>query len=117
MRDLSVRDQLGGRPDAKRLGLMSREEKRESQPCWKARLGYNMRWVAEGVFSTFKRMFGEHVTTLKWENIVQEMRFKVALYRKWWDESMAQELGEGALQMVERTCLHPAEVRPAHSKN
>ena len=40
---LSVRDQLGASPNAKRLDLMSREEKRENQVYWKARLGYNMR--------------------------------------------------------------------------
>ena len=93
--DVSVRDQMGGGPDAKRLDLMSREEKRENQAYWKARLGYNRRWVAEGVFSIFKRMLGEHGTALKWENIVQEIRLKVALYNKWRDESIARELGEG----------------------
>ena len=97
---LSVRDQLGASPNAKRLDLMSQEEKRENQAYWKARLGYNMRWVVEGVFSMFKRMFGEHVTALKWENIVQEIRLKVALYNRWRDESMARELGEGAMQMA-----------------
>ena len=85
---LSVRDQLGGRPDAKRLDLMSREEKRENQAYWKARTGYSQRWVVEGVFSMFKRMFGEHVTALKWENILQEIRLKVALYNRWRDESI-----------------------------
>ena len=97
---LSVRYQLGGRPDAKRLDLMSREEKRENQVYWKARTGYSQRWVVEGVFSMFKRMFGEHVTALKWENILQEIRLKVALYNRWRDESMARELGEGAMQMA-----------------
>ena len=94
---VSVRDQLGGSPDAKRLDLMSQEEKKENQTYWKARLGYNMRWVVEGVFSLFKRLFGEHVTALKWENIIQEILLKVALYNKWRDESIARELGAGAL--------------------
>ena len=66
---------------------------------WKARTGYSQRWV-EGVFSMFKRMFGEHVTALKWENILQEIRLKVALYNRWRDESIARELGEGAMQMA-----------------
>ena len=26
-----------------------------------------MSWVAEGAFSIFKRIFGEHVMSLKWE--------------------------------------------------
>ena len=36
---LSVRDQLGGIPDAIRLDLLSREEKREYQTYWKAKTG------------------------------------------------------------------------------
>ena len=62
---VSVRDQLGGSPGATRLDLLSREEKRENQVYWKARIGYNMRWVVEGAFSIFKRVFGEHVMSLK----------------------------------------------------
>ena len=61
---VSVRDQLGGSPEATRLDLLSREEKRENQAYWKAKIGYNMRWVAEWAFSIFKRVFDEHVTLI-----------------------------------------------------
>lgn len=91
----SVRDQLGGSPDATRLDLMSREEKKENQTYWKTRIGYGQRWLAESVFSAFKRLFGEHLMALKWENIVQEVRLKVALYNRWRDESIAREAGGG----------------------
>lgn len=87
----SVRDQLGGGPDAARLDLMDGEEKRENQTYWKTRIGYGQRWLAESVFSAFKRMFGEHLMALKWENIVQEVRLKAALYNRWRDESIARE--------------------------
>ena len=97
---VSVRDQLGGSPEATRLDLLSREEKRENQTYWKARIGYNMRWVVEGAFSIFKRVFGEHVMALKWENVIQEIRLKVALYNRWRDESIARELERGASRMV-----------------
>ena len=96
---VSVRDQLGGGPEATRLDLLSREEKRENQTYWKAKIGYNMRWVAEGAFSIFKRIFGEHVMSLKWENIIQEIWLKVALYNRWRDESIAREL-ERSVQHV-----------------
>ena len=33
-----------------RTSMMSREERRENQTYWKAKIGYNMRWVAEGCF-------------------------------------------------------------------
>ena len=70
---VSVRGQLGGSPEATRLDLLSRKEKRENQICWKAKIGYSMRWVAEGAFSIFKRVFGEHVASPKWGSIIQEI--------------------------------------------
>ena len=97
---VSVRDQLGGSPEATRLDLISREEKRENQAYWKAKIGYNMRWVVEGVFSIFKRIFGEHVMALKWSNIIQEIRLKVALYNRWRDESIARDLERGVPHMT-----------------
>ena len=42
---VSVRDQLEGSPKATRLDLLGREERRENQTYWKAKIGYNMRWV------------------------------------------------------------------------
>ncbi len=88
---ISVRDQLGGSTKATRLDLLSQEEKRENQVYWKAKIGYRRRWVVEGVFSIFKRVFGEHVLALKWENIVHEIQLKVSLYNRWRDESLARE--------------------------
>ena len=52
----------------------------------------NMRRTAEGAFSTFKRVFGEHVLSLQWESIIQEMRLEMAPYNKWRGESIAREL-------------------------
>lgn len=82
------------------MDLLSREKKSESQTYWKARIGYNMRWVVEGAFSIFKRVFGEHVMSLKWENIIREIRLKVALYNRWRDESIAREMERGMPHMV-----------------
>ena len=92
---MSVRDQMGGSPDATRLDLMGREQKRENQTYWKARIGYGFRWLVESVFSAFKRLFGEHLLALKWENIVQEVKLKVIQYNKWRDESIVREAGGG----------------------
>ena len=47
---------------------------------WKRRVGYGRRWMAETAFSTFKRMFGEHVTARKFPNMVREMVLKARLY-------------------------------------
>ena len=92
---MSVRDQLDGSPDATRLDLMDREEKRENYAYWKARIGYNHRRIVESVFSAFKRLLGEHLMALKWDNIMQEVRFKVALHNRWRDESIAREARGG----------------------
>ena len=54
-----------GGAEATRLDLLSREEKRENQTYWKAKIRYKIRWVAEGTFSIFKRVFGERVMFLK----------------------------------------------------
>ena len=38
------------------------------------------RWIVESVFSAFKRMFGEHITSHKRENMIHELKMKVCLY-------------------------------------
>ena len=43
---------------------------------------YSKRWLVEIAFSAFKRMFGEHLCSLKWKNTVQEVRIKVATYNR-----------------------------------
>ena len=49
---------------------------------WKKKVEYGKRWLVEIVFSAFKRMFGEHLYSLKWKNMVQEVRIKVATYNR-----------------------------------
>ena len=39
---------------------------------WKRSVSYGHRWMAETVFSSIKRMFGEHVTARKFSNMVKE---------------------------------------------
>jgi transposase len=47
---------------------------------WKKRHGYGMRWMAESVFSSIKRTFGEHVSSVKWNSIVNELMLKASIY-------------------------------------
>ena len=47
---------------------------------WKDSVKYGQRWIAETVFSCIKRMFGEYVTAIKFENMVREMILKASLY-------------------------------------
>ena len=48
---------------------------------WKKKNGYGMRWIAESVFSSIKRTFGEYVSSVKWDNIVNELLLKASLYK------------------------------------
>ncbi|MGH9984988.1 MAG: transposase, partial [Nitrososphaeraceae archaeon] len=43
-------------------------------------IGSGHRWAAETVFSSIKRMFGEHVKSIKWKNIVNELLMKAHMY-------------------------------------
>ena len=47
---------------------------------WKKKKRYGQRWMAETVFSSIKRMFGEYVSATKLQNMVKEMAMKVSLY-------------------------------------
>jgi IS5 family transposase len=47
---------------------------------WKRSVSYGHRWMTETVFSSIKRMFGEHVTARKFSNMVKEIFLKATLY-------------------------------------
>ncbi|MGZ5471128.1 MAG: transposase [Nitrososphaeraceae archaeon] len=46
---------------------------------WKDSVSSNKRCMVETVFSCIKRMFGEYVTAIRFENIIKEMVLKVSL--------------------------------------
>src|SRR5438552_2408562 len=47
---------------------------------WKRSMSYGHRWMTETVFSSMKRMFGEHVSARKFPNMVKEIFIKADLY-------------------------------------
>ncbi len=49
---------------------------------WKDSVSYGQRWIVETVFSSIKRMFGEYVYSVKFDNMVKEMVLKASLYNK-----------------------------------
>jgi len=53
---------------------------------WKDSVSYGKRWIAETIFSCIKRMFGEYVTAIRFENMIKEMILKASLYN--WFQSM-----------------------------
>lgn len=47
---------------------------------WKHSVSYGQRWIAETVFSSIKRTFGEYVTARKFQNMAKELILKALLY-------------------------------------
>ena len=47
---------------------------------WKLGVSYGDGWIVESAFSSFKRLFGEHVMARRYSNMVRELELKVALY-------------------------------------
>ena len=47
---------------------------------WSDSVSYGQRWIVESVFSCIKRMFGEYVTAIKFENMIKELMLKTSLY-------------------------------------
>jgi Transposase DDE domain len=54
---------------------------------WKKKHGYGMRWIAESAFSSIKRTFGEYVSSVKWNNIVNELLLKASIYNMFVDKT------------------------------
>jgi hypothetical protein len=46
-------------------------------PKWKEKRMYGHRWIAETVFSSIKRMFGEYVSATRFQNMVKETMMRV----------------------------------------
>ena len=47
---------------------------------WKHSVSYGQRWMAETVFSSIKRTFGEYVTARNFQNMAKELILKASLY-------------------------------------
>jgi len=52
-------------------------------------IGYGQRWIVEIIIiiiiiiSALKRLFGNSVCARKWENMVQEIKLKAAIYNRY----------------------------------
>jgi len=56
------------------------QEYLQDPEAWKRKHGYGQRWMAETVFSTFKRTFGEYVSAKTMRNMANEIMLKASLY-------------------------------------
>ena len=61
-------------------------QKKNNLQQWKDSVSYGQRWIVETIFSCIKRMFGEYVTAIRFENMIKEMVLKASLYN--WFQSI-----------------------------
>ncbi|HVC26860.1 MAG TPA: IS5 family transposase [Nitrososphaerales archaeon] len=66
------------------MGCMPRKlvvvEQLKDYERWKRRRRYGQRARVESAISSFKRTFGEHITSVKWSSIVNELLVKATVY-------------------------------------
>ena len=66
------------------LGCMPRkmavEEQLSDYDGWRRKRRYGQRWMVESAISSFKRAFGEHVASVKWRYMVNELLLKASVY-------------------------------------
>ncbi len=66
------------------MGCMPRklvvEEQLKDYDRWKRKHRYGSRWMVESAISSFKSAFGEHVTSVKWRYMVNELLLKASVY-------------------------------------
>jgi Transposase DDE domain len=48
-------------------------------------VSYRSRWLVEGVFSSIKRIFEDHVSARKFPNMIKEIMIKASLYNMFID--------------------------------
>ena len=79
---IAVRKQLGGYAGNHAWKMSDGEKKKRFRKEWKKKVEHGKRWLVEIAPSAFKRMFGERLYSLKWKNMVQKVRIKVATYNR-----------------------------------
>lgn len=92
IREMEVRGIEDERAKACYARLRCLEEYLTDEEGWKKQYKYGKRWVVEGRYSVFKRMFSEHVYSKKLENIRREVILKSSLIN--WFTYLARERSE-----------------------
>jgi transposase len=59
---------------------LSVQEQLSDYDRWRRRHRYGRRWMVESAISSFKRAFGEYVTSVKWRYMVNELLLKASVY-------------------------------------
>ena len=72
-------DQLGGGCAAEQFAKMRKEERKKHQKAWKAKVRFNSRWIIKITISSFKRLPGETLGSVKPEYIVVEIATKIVV--------------------------------------
>jgi hypothetical protein len=69
------------RSDGSYAGKLAVIEQQAFKPrSWSNIHRFGCRWMVESAISSFKRAFGEHVTSVKWKYMVNELLLKASVY-------------------------------------
>jgi len=58
---------------ARNMSVVRQQQQQTNLKRWKHSVSYGHRWMTETVFSSMKRMFGEHVSARKFPNMVKDL--------------------------------------------
>ncbi len=83
---IKVRKNSSVKNNAKSIPRKLSVQQLEDLKRWKKRQWYGMRWMAETAFSSMKRTFGEYASSVKWNNIVNELMLKASIYNLFMDK-------------------------------
>jgi len=77
---IKVRKNSSGKSDGCMPRKLMAQEYLKNPKAWKSSHQYGQRWMAETAFSTFKRLFGEYASSIKFKHMAKEMIIKASLY-------------------------------------
>jgi len=77
---IKVRKNSSGKARGCMPRKLAAQEYLQDPETWKREHGYGQRWMAETVFSSYKRTFGEHVSAKTMRNMTNELMLKASLY-------------------------------------
>ena len=76
---IKIRSNSKVRPTNCQARNMSVIRQQKNLKRWKRSVSYGHRWMAESVFSSIKRTFGEYVTARKFQNMAKELMLCVTV--------------------------------------
>jgi len=81
----TIRPRMNATPDSRQPLTRKRLVKsilRHGYQRWAKKAGYGLRWAVEGFFSTFKRLYGEHLQATSPQGMLHELTMKLHFHNQ-----------------------------------